>query len=389
GSQVPMPRARVAASTAPGAAGSDPSIGAAPGNIPAPGADPSLEPGSNPAAGGPQLPAPSTGGAGGGSASAGAGGGSASDPAAQATAAKVDPGVVDIETVLGYQGGRAAGTGMVLNASGEVLTNNHVVDRATQIVAVSVTTGKRYGATVVGTDPTEDVAVIQLRGATGLPTVPLGDSTALAVGSPVVAIGNAGGAGGTPTASSGRVKALNQTMTASDFGGADAETLHGLIETDAPLQPGMSGGPLATSAARVIGMDTAASVGRRFSSGVSVGFAIPINHALDIARQIEAGQASATVHIGPVAFLGVSSAAATNGNGVVISGVVPGGPAQSAGLRSGDVVTSVDGQPVSTSQALAAAIRRHQPGETTQLTWTDQSGATRTATVRLGTAPAD
>ena len=239
---------------------------------------------------------------------------------AAAAAAKVTPGVVDINTRLGFQNGAGAGTGMILTSSGEILTNNHVIDGATSITVTVVATGHKYTANVVGTDPTEDIAVLQLQGASGLKTIPVGDSSGVAVGDPVVAIGNAGGVGGAPAVVTGTVQALNQTVTASDQGGTNAETLNGVIQINAPLQPGDSGGPLANKSGQVIGIDTAASSGGRFNSGVPVGFAIPIAHALDIAGQIQGGHASATVHVGLPAFLGVSiSSTASGPQGAVIT----------------------------------------------------------------------
>lgn len=312
--------------------------------------------------------------------------------AAQAIAAKVDPGIVDIDTTDSLAGGAGAGTGMILTASGEILTNNHVIDGATNITVTLVTTGKAYRAIVVGTDPTEDIAVLQLQGAKGLTPAPLASNAAVAVGDAVVAIGNAGGLGGAPSVVTGTVEAINQTITASDVGGANAETLNGLIQTNAPIQPGDSGGPLVDQSARVIGIDTAASVGRRFSAGAAQGFAIPIGHALSIAQQIESGQASATVHIGLPGFLGVSIApasATSTVSGAVISAVIAGRPAASAGLHAGDVITAIDGQIVDSAKRLSALTHAHKPGDKVVVTWSDAAGTTHTASVTLATGPAD
>jgi S1-C subfamily serine protease len=320
-------------------------------------------------------------------------------PQTSAITAAVDPGIVDINTVLGYQGGAGAGTGMILTPTGEILTNNHVVDGATSISVTLVSTGRTYKASVVGTDPTEDIAVLQLTGASGLTTIPLGNSSTVAVGDAVVALGNAGGAGGTPAVVTGTVQAVNQTITASDPGGANAETLNGLIQTDAPIQPGDSGGPLVNSAGKVIGIDTAASSGRRFSAGASVGFAIPINQALSIAQQIESGPASATIHLGLPGFIGVAIQPANQGGfgngssaatgGAVIAGVEPGSPAATIGLTAGDTITSINGQAVDSADTLSTLTRSHRPGERIKLGWTDQAGTSHTATVTLATGPAD
>src|SRR5581483_4845455 len=230
--------------------------------------------------------------------------GSAPDIDVNAVAAKVQPGVVDIYTQLS-SGISGAGTGVILSPEGEVLTNNHVIDGSTAISVVQVGTGQRYPAVVVGTVPSEDIAVLQIQGAANLPTVPIGKSSSVRVGDPIVALGNAGGVGGAPHTVSGNVDALNQTITATDLDGSHPETLSGLIQIDAPLEPGDSGGPLVNKSGQVVGIDTAASATRRFSAGDSVGFAVPIDRATALAAQIEAGQASATVHLGVPGQLGV------------------------------------------------------------------------------------
>ena len=304
-----------------------------------------------------------------------------------AIAAKVDPFVVDINTVLGYQNGAAAGTGMILTSTGEILTNNHVVDGATSITATVVTTGRTYTAKVVGTDPTDDVAVLQLQGASGLPTITTGTVN---TGDTVIAIGNAGGTGGRPAVATGVVQAMNQTITASDNNGANAETLTGLIQTDAPLQPGDSGGPLVNTSGRVVGMNTAASSGRRFSNA-STGFAIPITKALGIAKQIESGQASSTIHIGLAGFLGVSISPTSSAQtpGAVVAGVASGSPAAAIGMTQGSVITAVDGKAIDSATALSTTLHAHRPGDRVQISWVDQGGSSRQATATLTTGPAD
>jgi S1-C subfamily serine protease len=360
------------------------------------GARPTLNATSTPSASTGVLPAPSapldpTPGPGSSDPTTGSGrGSSAPTPQSAAIAAKVDPGIVDINTTDSFASGAGAGTGMVLTSSGEILTNNHVIDGATNISVTSVTSGKTYRAAVVGTDPTEDIAVLSLSGASGLSPIPLGNSSSVAVGDSVVAIGNAGGAGGTPSVVTGAVQAVNQTITASDVGGANPETLNGLLETDAPIQPGDSGGPLVNTSGEVIGIDTAASVGRRFSAGASEGFAIPIERALNVVKQIEAGKASATVHLGLPGFLGVSiSPARSSSAGAVVAAVVPGLPAAAAGVHAGDTITALDSTAVDSAQALSTLTRQHRPGDRVVLVWTDAGGGSHTATVTLGTGPAD
>ena len=332
-------------------------------------------------------------------------------------ASKVDPGLVDIVTNLGYQNGEAAGTGMVLTSSGEVLTNNHVIRGATQIKARDVGNGRTYTAKVVGYDETDDVAVMQLQGASGLQTVST-SSAAVSVGQKVVALGNAEGKGGTPSKAVGKVTGLGRTITASDEDAATAEQLSGMIQTNAPIQPGDSGGALVNQAGDIVGMNTAASTGASTtsfqgqSSQQTQAFAIPISKAERIAGQIEAGHASSTVHIGQTAFLGVqistgstgsgdfgglgggfggnsgSTGGSTAGNGALVAGVVSGCAAAQAGLTEGDEITSVAGHPVTSASGISSTLATHHPGDKITIGWTDQAGQSHTATVTLTTGPA-
>ncbi len=304
-------------------------------------------------------------------------------------------GVVDITTVLDYGAAEAAGTGVVLTSDGEILTNNHVIDGATKIKVTVVGTGASYAASVVGTDPTDDVAVLRLSAASGLATVRLAtpaQAAGVAVGDAVTAVGNAGGTGGTPTAAAGNVVALGRDITASDENGTDAEQLTGLIEVNAAVQAGDSGGPLYANGS-VIGIDTAASTsgrGRVATTAArtgSAGFAIPITTATAVADRIVAGEQSDTIHQGAPAFLGVQIPGGTDD--ATISGVVPGSPAAATGLRAGDTITAVDGTAVDRADALSGALARHRPHDRVSVTWTDTAGASHTATVTLTTGPAD
>jgi len=304
---------------------------------------------------------------------------------------RVNPGVVDVNSELGPQNGGAAGTGMVLNPSGEVLTNNHVVDGATSVQVVDVGNGRTYTATVVGTDKADDVAVLQLQGASGLSTVTLGDSSNVAVGNAVAAFGNAGGIGGTPSVASGHVTGLGQSITAYDDVMDTSENLTGLIQTDAAIQPGDSGGPLVDSQGRVIGMDTAASSSLHFQSqGSTAGFAIPIDKALAIAAEIERGTSSGSIHIGPTAFLGIQISATQNTGtpGVVVGAVIPGEPAQNIGLVQGDVITAVDGVRVATATQLTQEMQKLHPGQSVPVSWIDVDGQPHSSAVQLGSGPA-
>ncbi len=317
--------------------------------------------------------------------------GSASQAAADGSGdpvSAVAAAVVDISSTLGYSGGQAAGTGIVLTPDGLVLTNNHVISGSTSLSATDVGNGRTYPATVVGYDRSHDVAVIKLTGASGLQTASIGDSSALAVGDQVVGVGNAGGVGGTPSAAAGSVTALDQSITASDEGDGTSEQLAGLIQVDAQIQPGDSGGPLVDTGGRVVGVDTAASGGNGFSSGGGDGFAIPIRTALAIADQIVAGNASTDVHIGATAFLGLQGAASPDGAGVQVAGVVEGSAAATAGLSAGDVVTAVDGHAVDSTETLSSLLRAYHPGDTVRLTWYDQQGRQQSASVELAAGPA-
>ena len=345
-------------------------------------------------------------------------------------AQRVDPALVDVVSTEGDQGATAAGTGIVLTSNGEVLTNNHVIRGATSIKVTDVGNGRTYTAKVVGYDASRDVAVIQLQNASGLTTANLGDSSGVQTGDAVTALGNAGGKGGAPSVASGAVTALNQSITASDEGsGANSEQLSGLIETNADIQPGDSGGALVNSYGEVIGMNTAASSGTQFQSesgqSAAQAYAIPIDKAESIAKQIEAGQSSSTVHIGATAFLGIETdgsssgsssgdsggfggfgggfggqgdgsgfgdGSGTNGsgtsNGVTIAGTLSGSAAANAGLAAGDTITSVGGQTVSSASDIQQALVKYHPGDKISVNWVDQNGQSQTATVTLASGPA-
>lgn len=322
----------------------------------------------------------------------GGNGGSPSSPGggpanASGIAQAIDPAVVDINGTL-QGGGQVAGTGMILSSSGVVLTNNHVIEGTTSLSLQVDGTGTTYTATVLGTDATDDIALLQMNGASRLATVPLGDSTSVQIGDSVVAIGNALGAGGAPAVTTGSVTALNQTITAGDSGAA-TETLSGMIQMDAFIQPGDSGGPLVSANGKVIGIDAAAQSSGRFGDqGSNVGYAIPINSAMTIVHQIEGGHGSSTVQIGTRGVLGVEvSTTAPAGSGASVAGVQPGSPAAGAGLAAGDTITSVNGQSISDNHALTQAMTGKHPGDTVSLGWTDPAGAHHTATVQLEAGP--
>lgn len=314
---------------------------------------------------------------------------------ARSSTPTIGTGVVVVNTKLSYQGGAAAGTGIVLTSSGEVLTNNHVIQGETSVQVVVPGTTHTYSGKVVGYDVSADVAVIQLSGASNLKTASLGDSSKVTAGQAVKARGNAGGTG-TLTSATGTVTALGKSITVSDDQGG-TEQLVGMIETNAALQPGDSGGPLLNTSGKVIGMDTAASTSFGFrSAAASDSYAIPINTATTIAKQIESGKATAVVHIGSTAFMGVQVAGTLGGNsgfgastseGALIAGTVAGGPAASAGLTAGDVITAINGQSVSSPSTITSLILTKKPGANITVTYTDQVGTSHVTTVTLGSGP--
>jgi S1-C subfamily serine protease len=412
-------------------------------------------------------------------------------------AAKVDPGLVDVISTLGFQNAEAEGTGIVLTSNGEILTNNHVINGATSIKVTDIGNGQSYKATVVGYDDSQDVAVIQLTGASGLKTATIGDSSTVAVGDSVVGLGNAGGVGGTPSVAPGQVTALNQSISPLDESTGVAEHLSGMIESNADIQPGDSGGALVNQFGAVVGMDTAAvtsgsplgsggegsggsgtggegsggfggfggfggsgngefggtgsgqgtgglgngefggsgssgfggsgngefggtgsggfgdggfggagsssgtgSSGGTGSSSSSTdsttqGYSIPINTAISIEKQIEAGQATSIIHIGATAFLGIESSSTSSASGsgqattgAQIAGAVAGTPAATAGLTAGDTITAVAGHAVSSTTAIQQILVGYHPGNKISVTWTDTSGQSHTATVTLANGPA-
>jgi S1-C subfamily serine protease len=416
------------------------------------------------------------------------------DPAA--VAAKVSPGLVDVNTVLGYENARAAGTGIVLTSDGEVLTNHHVIEGATSITVTDIGNGKTYSASVVGYDEEHDIAVLKLKDASGLETAKTGNSDQVKLGDQVVGVGNAGGVGGTPSYAAGKVTGLNQSITATDENGQDPENLEDLIQTDANIQAGDSGGPLVNANGEVVGVDVAGNGGNNGGQGrpgqtsastaqaatatlaawgdgntgtgngngygdpngtggfpfgngsgtgngygdgsgdgsgngngdgtggfpfgngsgdgsgngygdgsgggsgngsgdgsengsgtTTEGYAIPINQALDIAEQIEDGKASADVHIGDSAMLGVSVVTSTGTSGAVVGDVVADGHADEAGIEAGDVITSFAGHAVTSPDTLSELLNKQHPGDKVEVGWTDQSGQTHKATIELITGP--
>jgi S1-C subfamily serine protease len=311
---------------------------------------------------------------------------------------KVMPAVVDVNTVVQTSNGtgQAAGTGEILDSNGDVLTNNHVVAGSTSIKVTIQGRSGSYTADVIGVDPSADLAVIHIENVSGLPTAAMANSSNLHVGDSIYAVGNALGLGGTPRVTQGQITALDQTITASE-GGANAETLHGMIQADAEISPGDSGGALVNSAGQVVGIITAGEATSFRTSSSNVDFAIPSNTAVDVANRILNGQAGNGVLIGPVGFLGVSvqtldaSTASQLGlsvtSGVLVRGVQAGSPAENAGITTGSVITAVNSTVIDSSQALGDALHQFKPGDQVKVTWIT-AGGSHSATVTLISGPA-
>jgi len=323
------------------------------------------------------------------------------DKAAAKIATKVDPGLVDITTTFASTTGTAEGTGMILTSDGLVLTNNHVVEDAQTLSVRDVATNATYVGKVIGYDLTQDVALIQLKDASGLTTVKTANSDKITAGEKIVGIGNAGGVGGTPSSVPGSVVALNQAITAGDeTNPAGSERLSGLIEVNAAIEPGDSGGPLVNDKGKVVGMDTAGSDlngGFGFDPGntsTDRGYAIPINTALAIVSSIRDDDAVSGVHIGDTAFLGVEFDSATaagntsSASGVTIAGTIAGSAANTAGLVAGDIITSIDGQSITTGTELQTVLLTKKPGDTIHVNYLTAADVAKTVSVVLGSGPA-
>ena len=305
-----------------------------------------------------------------------------------AIAREVVPAVVSIDVASG--GGRGTGSGVIIRANGYIVTNNHVVAGADS-VTVTLADGTEAEATVVGTDPDTDLAVVKAR-ATGLPAAELGRSNNLQVGDPVVAVGSPLGLSGTVT--TGIISALNRSLDVPTEDGSDRILLVNAIQTDAAINPGNSGGALVDRAGRVIGINSAiASLGGAFGSAGSIGlgFAIPIDEARAVAEEIiRTGRATHP-------FLGISGNDVTEQtaeqfglntrNGALVVEVTPGGPAARAGLRAKDIIVRLGDEDVTSMGDLIGAIRSHRVGQRVEVTYL-RDGRRATVTVTLQAKPA-
>lgn len=353
--------------------------------------------------------------------------GQASDGSSQQDASPASTeestGVVLIDTQLGYENAEAAGTGIVLSKDGLVLTNNHVIANSTKISVTVATTGKTYEASVVGSDSTEDVAVLQLKDASDLQPATVDDDS-VTVGDDVTAVGNSEGQGQLQAAD-GTVTDLGASVTTTAQGSEDSETLNNMIQVQADIVSGDSGGALLDDEGEVVGMNTAASSG----SATVTGFAIPIESALSTAESIIDGEQTSTNTLGYPAFLGIGvqqdsqsgqgqsgqgsqsiqpgdgssngqsgqagqsgqpsqSGSSSQTAGAVVAGVYENTPAAEAGLTAGDTITRMGSTRITDGTALSEAISEHKPGDTVSLSWTDTDGQTHSAKVTLTEGPA-
>jgi S1-C subfamily serine protease len=344
----------------------------------------------------------------------------------EAIYARVEPSVVDVTATLRFDDETASGTGFFVDSrDGLVLTNNHVIRGATSVTVTIPATKQTYQAKIVGADPSADVAVLRIAPLPGTVSAPIGDSATVAVGSAVVGLGNRAGAGGAPVLAPGVISGLGRTIQAADGTSGFTETLHGMLQTTARIQPGDSGGPLADAAGAVIGVDTAAGTG-----GNEAGYAIPINTAMAAERRIALGRPGPGITLGVGGFLGViipsSSAASPQAqaaeerslgtnpagsapqigclptevgagvpdsvapvhSGALVDGVLCGTGAETAGIAAGDVIITADGRAVSSPDGLTAIVSDFRPGSVVEITWVSPEGATRASRVRLDSAPA-
>ena len=345
----------------------------------------------------------------------GQGSNGSSQQEASPASAEESTGVVLIDTELGYENAEAAGTGIVLSKDGLVLTNNHVIADSTKIAVTVATTGKTYEASVVGSDSTKDVAVLRLKDASNLQPATI-DEDSVDVGDDVTAVGNSEGQGQLQAAD-GTVTDLGASVTTTAQGSEDSETLNNMIQVQADIVSGDSGGALLDDEGEVVGMNTAASSG----SATVTGFAIPIESALSTAESIIDGEQTSTNTIGYPAFLGIGvqqdsqstqsgqgsqsiqpgdgnsnsqsgqsgqSGSTSQTAGAVVAGVYEDTPAAEAGLTAGDTITQIGSTQITDGTALSSAIAEHKPGDTVSMSWTDADGQSHTAEVTLTEGPA-
>lgn len=311
-------------------------------------------------------------------------------------AKKVSPAVVSITTqsvtpgIFGFGAtqSEAAGTGMIITSDGLILTNNHVISGSTS-VTVFTSDGKQYKGTVVAANANSDYAFVRIN-AKNLPTVAIGDSGSVQVGEKVVAIGNALGQFQN-TVTEGIISGKGRPVQAADSGSSTAESLTDLFQTDAAINEGNSGGPLVNLDGQVIGIDTAIA-----SNAQSIGFAIPINEVKNAINSVKNKGTIEQPYLG-VRYIQITSdfASANNlpvSNGAYVTGsgnslaVVPGSPAEKAGVKDGDIITKIDGKTLNSNNSLTSIVSQHKVGDTITLTIL-RGGKTLTVKAKLDQAP--
>ncbi|WP_406266979.1 S1C family serine protease [Nocardia sp. NBC_00881] len=302
--------------------------------------------------------------------------------------AAVGSALVNINASTKTSGLDAAGSGIVLTADGEVLTSHHVIKGAETVTVTDVGNGTVYDAAVLGYDSGADIALLGLSAASPLRIATIGRSADLRIRDEVMAIGNAGGAGGTPTAVQGHITDLDSAIVAVNSVDLSRKPLSGMLEVSAAVTSGQSGGALVDRQGEVVGVIAAASgAATRADTGPPTGYAVPIDTAMRVVRQIRSGLPTDTVHIGPTATLGViTSNALPTGTGARVDAAIYGMPAHSAGLGTGDVITSVDDRVITSAKSLRAALNTRRPNDTVRLAVTG-AGGQRTVAVVLTVGP--
>jgi S1-C subfamily serine protease len=301
----------------------------------------------------------------------------------QAILDQVEESVVTIETNVSAQGGvfTGAGTGVVLSADGLIMTNAHVISQSDGIT-VRLFDGAEHDATLVGSEPASDIAIIRIEGVDDLSPAPLGESEALLVGEPVIAIGNALNLGGEPSVTTGIVSAVNRSIDSPDGRLAD------LIQTDAAINPGNSGGPLVDSSGAVVGMNTAI-----IQDSQNIGFAIAIDAAKPILERIQNGESEITpdtprLGVTTVPLDTVDDAVREQleiqaDEGAFVVEVAPDSGADAAGVEQGDVILSVDGEAITSNDRLGEIVQGHSPGDTIEIV-IERGGEEQTLTAEIG-----
>jgi S1-C subfamily serine protease len=291
---------------------------------------------------------------------------------------KVQDAVVSIRTDIG------AGTGMIITSDGQVVTNNHVIDKATKITVTLFNSTEARPATLLGHDATDDVAVLKVDNISGLPTVALGDSSKSIVGDDVVAIGNALNLPGGPTVTTGIISAVGRNLP-------DPRQPQNLIQTDAAINPGNSGGPLVNANGEVVGMNTLVIQSANAQElAQNLGFAIPVNNIKplipDLAKGISRNPGYLGAGVGDMTPQIAQRVGSSVDTGAFVATVEAGGPAASAGIQANDVIIMFDGKRVAGNSELVTLIRSHQPGDKVDVTYV-RGSSTKTTTVTLGSIP--